>query len=72
VDLKVAITLAPLSICALASLNICVGMLPRPRDWAIILRSAKKEVQTLAEARKIECDLKRKKNPQLAIYHLQR
>ena len=32
---------------------------------------ASKEVQTLAEARKIERDLKRKKNPQLAIYFLQ-
>ena len=33
---------------------------------------AKKEVATLAEARKIERALKRKKNPKLAIYHLQR
>jgi predicted GIY-YIG superfamily endonuclease len=33
---------------------------------------AKKEVATLAEARKIELALKRKKNPQIAIYHLQR
>ena len=31
---------------------------------------AKKEVTTLAEARKIERFLKRKKNPKLAIYHL--
>ena len=31
---------------------------------------AKKEVTTLAEARKIERLLKRKKNPKLAIYHL--
>jgi predicted GIY-YIG superfamily endonuclease len=33
---------------------------------------AKKEVSTLAEAREIERSLKRKKNPKLAIYHLQR
>jgi hypothetical protein len=33
---------------------------------------AKKEVPTLAEAREIERSLKRKKNPKLAIYHLQR
>ena len=32
---------------------------------------AKKEVPTLSEARKIERSLKRKKNPKLAIYHLQ-
>jgi len=32
---------------------------------------AKKEVPTLAEARDIERLLKRKKNPKLAIYHLQ-
>ena len=32
----------------------------------------KKEVPTLAEAREIERSLKRKKNPKLAIYHLQR
>ena len=31
---------------------------------------AKKEVPTLFEARKIERLLKRKKNPELAIYHL--
>jgi predicted GIY-YIG superfamily endonuclease len=31
---------------------------------------AKKEVTTLAKARKIERLLKRKKNPKLAIYHL--
>ena len=33
---------------------------------------AKKEVTTLIEARKMERDLKRKKNPKVAIYHLQR
>jgi predicted GIY-YIG superfamily endonuclease len=33
---------------------------------------AKKEVPTLAEARKIERSLKQKKNPKLAVYHLQR
>jgi len=33
---------------------------------------AKKEVASLDEARKIERNLKRKKNPQVAIYHLQR
>ena len=33
---------------------------------------AKKEFGTLAEARKIERALKRKKNPELAIYHLRR
>jgi len=33
---------------------------------------AKKEVATLAEARKIERLLKQKKNPELAIYYLQR
>jgi predicted GIY-YIG superfamily endonuclease len=33
---------------------------------------AKKEVPTLLEARRIESTLKRKKNPKLAIYHLQR
>jgi predicted GIY-YIG superfamily endonuclease len=33
---------------------------------------AKKEVATLAEARRIERALKQKKNPKLAIYHLQR
>jgi predicted GIY-YIG superfamily endonuclease len=33
---------------------------------------AKKEVPTLAKAREIERSLKRKKNPKLAIYHLQR
>ena len=32
---------------------------------------AKKEVPTLAEARKIERSLKQKKSPKLAIYHLQ-
>ncbi len=32
---------------------------------------AKKQVATLAEARKIEHALKAKKNPKLAIYHLQ-
>ena len=32
---------------------------------------AKKQVATLAEARKIERELKAKKNPKLAIYHLQ-
>ncbi|HZE12559.1 MAG TPA: GIY-YIG nuclease family protein [Chthoniobacterales bacterium] len=31
----------------------------------------KKEVPTLAEARKLERTLKAKKNPQLAIYYLQ-
>jgi predicted GIY-YIG superfamily endonuclease len=31
---------------------------------------AKKEVASLGEARKIERNLKRKKNPKLAIYHL--
>ena len=31
---------------------------------------AKKEVATLKEARRIERELKRKKNPKLAIYHL--
>ena len=34
--------------------------------------AAKKQVATLGEARKIERDLKRKKNPRLAIYYLQR
>jgi predicted GIY-YIG superfamily endonuclease len=33
---------------------------------------AKKEVATLAEARKIERFLKRKKNPKVAIYYLRR
>ena len=33
---------------------------------------AKKEVPTPLEARRIESALKRKKNPKLAIYHLQR
>ena len=33
---------------------------------------AKKEVPSLQEARRIERILKRKKNPALAIYHLQR
>jgi predicted GIY-YIG superfamily endonuclease len=33
---------------------------------------AKKRVATLIEARKIERELKRKKNPRLAIYHLTR
>ena len=33
---------------------------------------AQKEVPTLLEARRIESALKRKKNPKLAIYHLQR
>jgi predicted GIY-YIG superfamily endonuclease len=33
---------------------------------------AKKEVATLGEARKMERDLKQKKNPKLAIYHLQK
>jgi predicted GIY-YIG superfamily endonuclease len=33
---------------------------------------AKKELPTLLEARRIERALKRKKNPKLAIYHLQR
>ena len=33
---------------------------------------AKKEVPPLAVAREIERSLKRKKNPKLAIYHLQR
>jgi predicted GIY-YIG superfamily endonuclease len=32
---------------------------------------AKKRVATLDEARRIERDLKRKKNPRLAIYYLQ-
>ena len=32
---------------------------------------AKKEVGTLREARKIERELKRKKNPKLATYYLQ-
>jgi predicted GIY-YIG superfamily endonuclease len=32
---------------------------------------AKKEVNTLAEARKLERILKRKKNPKLAIYYLE-
>jgi predicted GIY-YIG superfamily endonuclease len=32
---------------------------------------AKKEVATLGEARKMERDLKQKKNPEFAIYHLQ-
>jgi predicted GIY-YIG superfamily endonuclease len=32
---------------------------------------AKKEFGTLAEARKLERKLKRKKNPRLAIYYLQ-
>ncbi|MBX6326635.1 MAG: GIY-YIG nuclease family protein [Chthoniobacterales bacterium] len=32
---------------------------------------AKKEVPTLAEARQLERLLKRKKNPKLAIYHLE-
>ena len=33
---------------------------------------AKKEVPTLGEARRLERYLKKKKNPKLAIYHLQR
>jgi predicted GIY-YIG superfamily endonuclease len=33
---------------------------------------AKKEVATLGEARNIERALKQKKNPRLAIYHLQK
>ncbi len=33
---------------------------------------AKKEVPTLAEARKIERSLKQKKSPKLTIHHLQR
>jgi predicted GIY-YIG superfamily endonuclease len=33
---------------------------------------AKKEVPSLGEARKLERILKQKKNPKLAIYHLQR
>jgi len=33
---------------------------------------AKKEMPTLADARRIERELKRKKNPLLAIYHLRR
>ena len=33
---------------------------------------ARKEVSTLSEARRIERFLKRKKNPKIAIYHLQR
>ena len=33
---------------------------------------AEKELSTLAEARRIERDLKRKKNPRLAIHHLRR
>jgi predicted GIY-YIG superfamily endonuclease len=33
---------------------------------------ASKQVSSLQEARKIERELKRKKNPKLAIYHLQR
>jgi predicted GIY-YIG superfamily endonuclease len=33
---------------------------------------AKKEVAALGEARQLERILKRKKNPRLAIYHLQR
>jgi predicted GIY-YIG superfamily endonuclease len=33
---------------------------------------AQKQVATLAEARRIERVLKRKKNPMLAIYHLKR
>jgi predicted GIY-YIG superfamily endonuclease len=33
---------------------------------------AKKEVNTLSEARKLERILKQKKNPKLAIYYLQR
>jgi predicted GIY-YIG superfamily endonuclease len=32
----------------------------------------KKEVASLSEARKIERELKRKKNPKLAIYYLQK
>jgi predicted GIY-YIG superfamily endonuclease len=42
----------------------------RPGDALEIV--AKKEVPTLVEAREIERLLKRKKNPKLAIYHLQR
>jgi predicted GIY-YIG superfamily endonuclease len=33
---------------------------------------AKKEVPSVGDARKLERILKRKKNPRLAIYHLQR
>jgi predicted GIY-YIG superfamily endonuclease len=33
---------------------------------------AKKEVPSLSEARKLEHILKQKKNPKLAIYHLQK
>jgi len=33
---------------------------------------ARKQVASLVEARKIERHLKRKKNPELAIYHLRR
>jgi len=33
---------------------------------------AKKQVQTLGKAREMERELKRKKNPKLAIYHLQK
>jgi len=33
---------------------------------------AKREVATLQEARKLERELKRKKNPKLAIYYLQK
>jgi predicted GIY-YIG superfamily endonuclease len=51
----------------------CADTLPLQSDSVTIFRSfAKKQVPTLGEARKIERDLRRKKNPRLAIYFLQR
>ena len=53
--------------------SICAATLRRQNDSEIRLKLLQgKEVPTLIEARKIERSLKRKKNPKLAIYDLQR
>ena len=53
----------------LRAVTISVQLSKRLGDRLEIV--AKKEVPTLNEAREIERSLKRKKNPKLAIYHLQ-
>jgi hypothetical protein len=55
-----------------ASRSISAVIQQQQSIWERKLIMAKKEVPTLKAARRIERALKRKKNPALAIYHLQR
>jgi len=57
----------------LDSLSMCAVTLQRRNARGDSLEIvAEKQVSSLGEARKLERELKGKKNPRLAIYHLQK